>query len=184
MQRWRSSSMKRKRLFYDEWTCILDKEQYIKYIDNDVFHGYISEIKILDVSSPQVWKFNGKEIVMCKSGYKWLSILPSNEYYCMTAMIDEQDQILLWYIDMIAGQGIDQDSMPYFYDLYLDLVVYPDGCVVEDDRDELEEALSKKDITFEQFELADRTCNHLKKEVLSDCKSLLDFTNECLSYFN
>lgn len=37
--------------------------------------------------------------------------------------------------------------------MYLDLVVYPDRTIVEEDRDELEEALLSKGITQEQFEL-------------------------------
>lgn len=43
------------------------------------------------------------------------------------------------------------DGAPYFDDLYLDLVVYPDGTVIVDDMDELEEALLEKGITQEQF---------------------------------
>ena len=66
-------------------------------------------------------------------------------------MMDENGKVLLWYIDMTAKQGIDVDGVPYFDDLYLDLVVYPDGTIIVDDMDELEEALSKKDITQEQF---------------------------------
>ena len=47
---------------------------------------------------------------------------------------------------MIASQGIYVDVVPYFDDLYLDLVVYPDGTIIVDDMDELGEVLSKKDI--------------------------------------
>ena len=39
-------------------------------------------------------------------------------------------------------QGIDADGIPYFDDLYLDLVVYPGGTIIVDDMDELEEALA------------------------------------------
>ena len=103
------------------------------------------------------WKFNAEDIVVCDKGRKWLSILPQNDWYCITAMMDEDEKVLLWYIDMIASQGIDVDGVPYFDDLYLDLVVYPDGTIIVDDMDELEEALSKKDITQEQFNLAIET---------------------------
>ena len=51
------------------------------------------------------------------------------------------------YIDMIAGQGKDVDGIAYIDDLYLDLVAYPDGTVLEDDMDELEEALRNGDIS-------------------------------------
>lgn len=41
---------------------------------------------------------------------KWLSILPKDDNYCITAMLNKNDEILLWYIDMIAGQGTDTVS--------------------------------------------------------------------------
>lgn len=141
-----------------------------------------AEIDILEVSTPQIWKFQEKDIVVSQNGYKWLSILPTDEYYCITAMINEENKILLWYIDMIAGQGIDKDGIPYFDDLYLDLVVSPDGTIMEDDRDELEEALARKDITLEQFELADRTCSKLKEGILSDITMFIEFTFKCRKF--
>jgi predicted RNA-binding protein associated with RNAse of E/G family len=173
--------MKRSRLSYDEWNCILSKTQIIKYINNNGFKGYITQIDILDVSIPQIWKFNGEDIVVCQKGYKWLSILPSDDYYCITAMLNEENKFLLWYIDMIAGQGIDEDSIPYFDDLYLDLVVYPDGNIFEDDSDELEEAFKRGDITLEQFELANNTCIKLKEGLLSDINTFSMFTFECMN---
>mgnify|MGYP003311197489 CR=1 FL=1 len=63
---------------------------------------------------------------------------------------------------------MDKDGVPYFYDLYLDLVVYPDGTIIEDDMDELHNALTDGDITRQQFELALDTCNKLKNGLLSD----------------
>ncbi len=60
--------MKRRRLTYDEWKCILDKKQKIKYIDNENYSGYVSKIDILNVSAPQIWRFNGEDIVVCRMG--------------------------------------------------------------------------------------------------------------------
>lgn len=131
------------------------------------------------MSEAQTWKFNGQDIVVCDKGIKWLSILPENDWYCITAMMKEDGEILLWYIDMIAGQGIDVDGVPYFDDLYLDLIVYPDGTVIVDDMDELEEALAKSDITQEQFECALETSRKLQEGVLGDIASFADFTARC-----
>ncbi len=93
--------------------------------------------------------------------------------------MDEDEKVLLWYIDMIASQGIDVDGVPYFDDLYLDLVVYPDGTIIVDDMDELEEALSKKDITQEQFDLAIETSHRLQQGLLSDISLLTEYTRRC-----
>jgi len=121
-----------------------------------------------------------EDIVVCDNGVRWLSILPQDDYYCITAMMNEQEEILLWYIDMIASQGIDSDGVPYFDDLYLDLVVYPNGTILVDDMDELEDALSKKDITQEQFELALETSKRLQEGLLSNIDSFIEYTKKCI----
>lgn len=171
--------MKRSKLSYDEWKCIKSKKLSGKRVDTDSFQGYIGLIEIQEVSEKQIWKFNDEDIIVCDKGLKWLSILPQNDFYCITAMMNEKCEILLWYIDMIATQGMDADGIPYFHDLYLDLVVYPDGTVMVDDMDELEEALLSKDITQEQFDLAISTSKKLKEGLLSDMKTFTEFTLNC-----
>lgn len=171
--------MKKSRLSYDEWKCIVSKEIKGKRIKTDFFEGYIGLIEIKEVDKVQIWNFNGKDIVVCDKGLKWLSILPENGFYCITAMMDKKNEILLWYIDMIADQGTDPDGVPYFHDLYLDLVVYPDGTIIVDDMDELEEALSQKDITQEQFDLAIDTSDELKNGILRDITHFMEYTQMC-----
>lgn len=171
--------MKRSRLSYDEWKCIISKDIFGKTVNSELINGYIGLIDIKEVSEVQTWKFNGEDIVVCNKGIKWLSILPQNDWYCITAMMDEDEKIILWYIDMIAGQGTDADGMPYFDDLYLDLVVYPDGTIIVDDMDELKEALSKKDITQEQFNLAIETSHRLQQGMLSNISSFMEYTKRC-----
>ena len=171
--------MKRSRLSYDEWKCIISKDIFGKTVNSELLNGYIGFMDIKGVSEIQTWKFNGEDIVVCDKGRKWLSILPRNDWYCITAMMDENEKVLLWYIDMIASQGIDVDGVPYFDDLYLDLVVYPDGTIIVDDMDELEEALSKKDITQAQFNLAIETSHRLQQGLLSDISSFTEYTGRC-----
>lgn len=171
--------MKRSRLSYDEWKCIKSKKLKGKQVSTDFFKGYIGIIEIEEVSEKQIWKFNGEDIIVCDDGLKWLSILPQNDFYCITAMMNADNEILLWYIDMIAAQEIDADGVPYFDDLYLDLVVYPDGTIIVDDMDELEEALSAKDITQAQFNLAISTSNKLKTGLLSNINTFIEYTLRC-----
>ncbi|MBS6194635.1 MAG: DUF402 domain-containing protein [Clostridiales bacterium] len=175
--------MKKSRLTYDEWDkVILKKNVTIKFVEDDFFHGYIGKIDILQISEPQIWKFHGEDTVVCQNNYEWISILPSNENFCITAMMNEEKCVLLWYIDIISKQGIDKDGVPFFEDLYLDFIVYPDGCIIEDDRDELEEALEKKDITLKQFELANEICEQLKKGLLSNLNAFMEYTLWCKKY--
>lgn len=173
--------MKRKNLSYNDWTCITSKELIIKNVVTDSFEGHISIIKIEEVTEPQIWRFNGEEIVTCDKGLKCLAILPKNDFYCITALMNAKEEILLWYIDMIANQGVDSDGVPYFDDLYLDLVVYPDGTIIEDDRNELEEALTVKDISEEQYKLAIDTSIRLREGLLKDIEAFKTYTYECLN---
>lgn len=171
--------LKRSKLSYDEWKCIVSKELRGKRIDSEILIGYVGIIDIKEVEEPQVWTFNGEDIVVCAKGMKWLSILPQNDWYCITAMMNEKTEIMLWYIDMIAGQGVDGNNIPYFDDLYLDLIVYPDGTIIVDDMDELEVALVKGRITQEQFFLAIETSIRLKETILSDIFSFIEYTKKC-----
>ncbi len=171
--------MKRSRLSYDEWKCIVSKDILGKTVNSELLNGYLGLLEIKEVSKAQIWKFNGEDITVCDKGRKWLSILPCNDWYCITAMMDEDGKILLWYIDMIAAQGVDADGMPYFDDLYLDLIVYPDGTIIVDDMDELQDALAKGDITKEQFNLALETSKRLQQGLLSNVSSLIEYTRKC-----
>ena len=171
--------MKRSRLSYDEWKCIISKEIIGKQVSMDFFTGYIGLIEMKEVSEVQTWKFNDTEFAVCAQGFKWISILPQDNFYCITAMMNEKNEIAVWYIDMIAAQGIDVDGIPYFDDLYLDLIVFPNGEIKVDDMDELEDALHQGDITQEQFDLAINTANDLKSGLLNDIDSFKAFTNKC-----
>lgn len=160
--------MYRCRLTYDEWKCIIAKNRIGRVVESADFSGYVGILDIIEVSEPQIWKYNGEDLIVCDNNYKWLTIMPKNDYYCITAMMNDKCEIQVCYIDMLAEQDYDQDGVPYFYDLYLDLVVYPDGTIIEDDMDELQSALENGDITRQQFDLARNTCDKLKRGLLSD----------------
>ncbi len=156
--------MYRCRLTYDEWKCIVAKKRTGKVVDTPEFSGYVGILNIFEVSEPQIWKYNGEDLVVCDNGYQWLTILPENDYYCITVMMNDKHEIQACYIDILAEQGYDKDEVPYFYDLYLDLVVYPDGTIIEDDMDELQDALKNADITQQQFALALETSDRRKRD--------------------
>lgn len=166
------------RLTYDEWKCITVKKRTGKKVADSGFSGYLGVLDILEVTEPHVWKYNGAKLTVCDNHYQWLTIMPENEFYCMTVMMNDQYEMQVCYIDMIAEQGYDTDGVPYFLDLYLDFVVYPDGTVIEDDMDELEDALKNHDITQAQFDLAIKTGEELKQGLLSDIRTFKEYIQD------
>lgn len=174
--------MTRKSLSYKSLSVITKRKFQLQKVQNQTFCGYVSLIQVLEVAEPQFWDFKGEKIPIWKAGYQRFSILPGEGNYCIAAILDENNKIAFWYIDIIASQGVDAEGIPYFDDLYLDLIVHPSGEIIEDDRDELEEALKQGNITQEQFELADRTGRELREGLLSDLDTFKKFTYQCLSY--
>lgn len=166
------------RLTYDEWKCIISKNRIGKQVDTPIIKGYIGLLTINSVSDKQVWKYNNKDVVVCDNGYHWLSIMPANEFYCITVMMDDNYKIKVCYIDMIDTQGYDDDNVPYFYDLYLDLVVYPNKDIIVEDMDELQEALQTGEITKLQYNQALTTSQKLQDGLLSDIEKFWDYVGE------
>lgn len=130
------------------------------------FRGWLACIDVLAVSAPQVWRHAGADVVICGRGSRWLQFLPEDDFYCVTAMLDPAGEALVWYVDMIAGQGVDPDGVPWFDDLYLDLIAWPDGEVTADDRDELDAALRRGEISAAQHMLALETAERLTRGLL------------------
>jgi uncharacterized protein len=66
-----------------------------------------------------------------------------------------------WYIDIVLEHGLSELGVPYFDDLYLDVVVSLDGRFEIKDADELEEALKVGTVSQAQFDLAWLEANRL-----------------------
>lgn len=174
----RGGAMKRKSLSFASWTCIQSGELRVQRL-TEPFHGYVTQLRIHEVTEPQVWHWQGAPLTVCDRGMRWLSILPERGDLCITAQIGADDAVALWYIDMIAGQGVDELGVPWFDDLYLDLIVNPDGAVVVDDRDELDEALRLGDITAAQHQRALDVCAMLQKGLEGGVVPLQTLTDQC-----
>ena len=173
--------MKRKRLTYDSWTCITRRDFTCRRVSVPGFTGRAGLLRIHAVTRPQYWHVAGKSLVVADAGMVWLSLLPEEGHYCIGAMLDRRGRPVLWYIDMIDAQGTDVDGVPWFDDLYLDLVVKPDGFIHEDDRDELDEALCAGDITLAQHRMAIDTADMLRAGLLRDLPALICLTRTVLA---
>lgn len=171
------------RVTYDEWKCIISKNRAGKQVDIPQLKGYLGLLTINAVSERQIWKYGKNNVVVCDNGYHWLTIMPSDKFYCITAMMDEKYEIKVCYIDMIDAQGYDDDGVPYFYDLYLDLIVYPDGNIIMDDMDELQEALKTGVITDIQYNQAITASQGLQDGLLSDIGQFQYYIKEMLNLF-
>lgn len=171
------------------WKRVIEKEYRMKEINKNTlknfieFEGYISVINIIKVSEASTKVMEDKrEIKIADNNFKWVQLFPYNEGYCITASIDENNEIVQWYIDIVNYVKIGEDNVPFFLDCYLDLVLLPDGKSYVLDEDELLEAYKDKEISSYQYNLAKDT---LQEKVIPFCKNvkkLEEITYECLDF--
>ena len=136
----------------------------IKRIDDNDLHGYAAYRKITEVNYPFIVGEKGKEICLCDNGYSILNYLPDNGNWHLHTAKDNHGKTVEWYIDITRINSIDEKGMPYFYDLYLDIVIRPDGSLTILDEDELQDALNDGNISKDEYNLARETMNKLIRE--------------------
>ena len=154
-----------------------NNEYYQKRIEEEYFQGYVCLVKIKNVKKPWIITDGDYKACILDENYEWLEIYLDNKKYAITVMFDDKKNLIEWYFDMIKTSGIENE-IPYIEDLYLDLVIRPNGEQIVLDEDELEDALNKKDISKEDFDIAYETLNELRNKYINNLESLIDLTNK------
>lgn len=152
-----------KRKFGDRanWRRVTQRQFKSRLVENDHFSGYVTSYNILSLRDP-LWKtYGGHTFRIADKGYTWLQYYPKGEHYVTTAMFDDEGEIVEWYIDICKTQGVTDQGVPWFDDLYLDIVVLKNGEVFLLDEDELDEALNKGLISVRDYDMATETAQEV-----------------------
>ncbi len=151
--------MKRKyssKIFLD----VAKKYELNIYYDKEDYYVIVKKFK--KVIEPFI-TLNGNCLI--DDGYYIFEIIPKNENYTIRIFVNDNKEILEYYFDITYKNGLDEETnIPYYEDLYLDITVKNDKIEVLDE-DELQEALDNKEITKEQFDLANKTKDELIKTI-------------------
>ncbi|MGM1044918.1 MAG: DUF402 domain-containing protein [Bacillota bacterium] len=156
-----------KRKFGDRanWRRITRRHFTSRYVECDQFTGYLTLYTIYGLKEP-LWKTYGQHTYrIADKGYSWLQYYPKDSHFIVTAMFDDKRQIVQWYIDICKKQGVTDQGVPWFDDLYLDVVVNKDGEVFLLDEDELEDALRRGDITRDDYRQAKVTARRVLRAI-------------------
>ena len=127
-------------------------------VDNEEFKGNISLLAIKKVRKE--WRIDVEKRCILANNYNWLEIYPDGKQYCITAMFDDKDKIAEWYFDIAKEVG-EENGIPYEDDLYLDVVIVPDGRIHVLDEDELKSAYDRKEVSKEEYEMAYKVANEI-----------------------
>ncbi len=166
------------------WWRIIDSEfHYIR--EKELFDGYISEFTIREIKEPLYRKIGDKNLLLADVGYRWIQMyFNDNRKYSVTIMLDDQDRIIQWYIDIIRNIGFTRDKIPFIDDLYLDVIVLPDRSIYVLDQDELDEAYGRGIISKYEYNLAIREKNKLLKKLNRNLDGFFRFTDKVIRRFD
>lgn len=155
---------------------------YQTQMKTELFTGLVSYIRFTD-GDLCYWEFLQKagKTPVCGKGMKWLQLIPEGQERCITAMIDNCGNPLVFYVDVIEESGFDEDGVATFTDKYLDVIFTAAGDVMVQDRDELDEALSTGDITESQHKAALEEGDRILEDMTKDIPKTVDWAKEILA---
>lgn len=143
-------------------TYLRDVESYTQtlYMNNEDF--FVS-VKHLIKTKP----FHSKDgLPLMKNGYFLVEVIPKFEHYAMRAFMNDKKEVVEYYFDISLGNGIDEETkVPYYDDLFTDIIVDDKGKIRIVDENELAGALECKLITNEQYALAKSVTKTLYDEI-------------------
>ncbi|MBO1578334.1 DUF402 domain-containing protein [Bacillus sp. XF8] len=145
--------MKRKYGNGSSWERLIEKTYTVKSIEE----GMLGILHILKVKEPSYKGYNDRELCIVNDGYTWVQYFINDKNFAITAMLDEQKNLVQYYIDVAKEYKVDERGLPYFDDLYLDVVTLPNGEIYLLDEEELGEAYRTEDVSKEEYDLAWRT---------------------------
>lgn len=144
-------------------------------------NGYATLLQMLEVAEPLWVMHHEQRICIADNGYSWLQLFPEGTNYTHTTMFDADGQPVQEYIDLVAEQGIGEDGIPWYDDLYLDIAWIPDGTPILLDQEELDAAHAIDAVTDEQFEMARGETARLLVAVALGDYTLPEVTRACYS---
>lgn len=173
------SAEKLKRKYGDRagWSRLLKKEFRQMKITDKNFMGDVTLLTMQKVKEPLVFEYPDLTVCIVDNGYSWLQHFPENEHFSMTTVFNGNGEIVQWYIDICLRNG-NENGRPWMDDLYLDIVLLPNGEILQKDADELEAALSAGVISEELYQLAWKEANRINRLLENDQFLLIDEASE------
>ncbi|MEJ8547790.1 DUF402 domain-containing protein [Brevibacillus borstelensis] len=169
--------MKRKRADRPNWRRVKKLGYDEKRVESPEFTGYAVRLTLDEVHEPAYMTVGGKRLCVGDKGYCYLQYFPNGCGYAVTKMLDGQGRTIQWYIDICKQHGKDEQGYLFYDDLYLDIVVLPNGDVFLLDEDELEDALKRGAVDEAEYRFACRTADDLLEKYRAGQREWFDFPN-------
>lgn len=144
------------------------------YFDNKDY--YLAIKKFINVEKPFILQSG---VCLIDNGYYMAEVIPKKENYIMRIYFNEKKERIEYYFDVTLKNGLDEKSnIPYYDDLYLDVTINRNREVKVLDEDELLEALNRKEISEDEYNLANKTKESLLESIINKNNKYMDLDLE------
>lgn len=147
-----------KTVYRSAWPRVLSRDFVSSYLParprRSCPEGVVSLMHIKKVTERNIKRMAGKPYTITDNGYYWFQFAPKRGHVWLTAMYDPSFTLIQYYFDISYRNEVFPDGNAYFFDLFLDLVLLPDGTRFVLDEDELLAAEAAGHITPEMTALA------------------------------
>lgn len=153
------------------------------HLEEEFFTGELCFVDIEDDREPKYVKNGIHSVCYIAKGYRWLIAYPKDKNYVMTVVYDDKHKIVEWYFDVSKNTAVLND-IPYEDDLYLDMVITPEGEKLILDEDELIAAYNNHEIDSDDLKLAYDVLAYLEEKFAESFTELKDFTEKLDGYYS
>jgi predicted RNA-binding protein associated with RNAse of E/G family len=168
--------MKRKHANRPNWKRIIQKSYFGIKVNEESFNGYLAYLNLEEVKEELWVTYGSQRVCIVKDNYVWLQHLPEGSKYALTSTFNEKGEFVQGYFDIVKRIGTDETGIPYWDDLYLDIVILPNGEIYTLDEDELEQAKDERTIGIADYEYAKNAAEELIEELKEGRNYLLKTT--------
>ena len=166
--------MKRKYADRPNWKRVLARRMIAEEVNTEDFKGHAVLICIDKVREALWVDLCGKSKCVADDGYSWLTLFVHGQPYVLTAMFDKNNCIAQWYIDICRATGFTEKGVPWYDDLYLDIIIDEDGNMCLIDEDDLQLALKQRIINVQDYDFAYLQAKVLMEQIRRGSFSLLE----------
>lgn len=165
------------------WSRIAEKKYACVRVDQDDFHGYATRLDLVRVKKPLYVYMHHSKLKIADDHYVWYMLFPDEQHYSLTVMVDDHDRIVQCYFDIVFKNDLNEDGIPGFDDLFLDVVFTQKDSIILDE-DDLSEALREGLVDSDTADQAYFAAKRILNEVEGHYDELCQWVRRCVNGLN
>jgi predicted RNA-binding protein associated with RNAse of E/G family len=148
-----------------EWRQNPDAGCAARRMDFPDFSGELSLVHISRIDKPWQCSWSSHRYCIADVGHYWLTHFPDGAPYVMHSVFDGDERLIHWYVDICGRRGVSEEGIPWFEDLFLDIVVLPSGEHAVLDAEELDRAHRGGIVSSAQREKAQKAAREVTRKI-------------------